>query len=161
MSSNLTQGTVGYPNGRGVGLRSRSVRVRIPLPLRSSSPTAETTPSNSEQSRFESGDEYESDKGELFQNSPQVPHVRRSRPTRVAQGIELRSTKPSAVVRFHPWVRNTTCRSSLVVKPLSSKQVTGVRFSLTAPSLRSSGVERPFRNRLVRGSNPRVGSMSC
>lgn len=24
--------------------------------------------------------------------------------------------------------------------------------------LRSSGVERPFRNRLVRGSNPRVGS---
>lgn len=86
MSSNLTQGTVGYPNGRGIGLRSRSVRVRIPLPLRSSSPTAETTPSNSEQSRFESGDEY----------------------TRVAQGIELRSTKPSAVVRFHPWVRNTT-----------------------------------------------------
>lgn len=79
MSSNLTQGTVGYPNGRGVGFRNRSVRVRIPLPLRSSSPTAEATASNTVQSRFKSGDEYESDKGELFQNSPQVPHVRRGR----------------------------------------------------------------------------------
>lgn len=39
----------------------------------SSSPTAETTPSNSEQSRFESGDEYQA---------------------LVAQRIERRSTKP-------------------------------------------------------------------
>ena len=47
-----------------------------------------------------------------------------------------------------------------------SSPVTGSRIaaSMTAvrrsASLRSSVVERPFRNRLVRGSTPRVGSLS-
>lgn len=75
MSSNLTQGTVGYPNGRGIGLRSRSVRVRIPLPLRSSSPTAEASASNTDQSRFESGGEYVRGNPTLGSSRPRIVGV--------------------------------------------------------------------------------------
>lgn len=111
----------------------------------SSSPTAEAAPSSSVKCRFESGDEY----------------------TRVAQGIERRSTKPGAEVRFLPWVRKTRkympvgcvgCTTVFqTVRPCSSHG-TGSAFV-------AQGTEQPFRNRPVRGSNPRggsrLGNVSC